>query len=376
MVFGEASSLWRRRVTPASGRTRELLSIQYLRAIAAVAVLIFHAADRAGIAFGAGAAGVDIFFVISGFIMWVISAGDSTTPSSFLARRAARIIPLYWLVTLSVAAVALAAPSLFPNLKPTFDHVVKSILFYPHADPSGAIAPLIVPGWTLDYEVFFYLIFAASLFAPARIRIQVLTAALGVLVLLGQVLHPSNPALATYTHPLLLEFLSGVWLAKIWADGLRPRPIVGASAMVLGFGVMAVVAVSGIDVDPVRLFVWGVPAFLIVAGAISLEPVRDWPIVKFLGDASYSIYLVHGLAIALCARILTALHISALPLFFVVCVSGGIVVGGGCYLFVEKPLLHLFHPSRRKRFARTSAVGAAVTGLPDIGAVASPPDAA
>src|ERR1700722_8663891 len=219
MAVEQLENPWIRRIKPPSDRSVELFSIQYLRAAAAIAVLIFHAAQRGGTSFGAGAAGGDVFFVISGFIMWVISA--RATPASFLTRRAARIIPLYWLVTLVIAAAAITMPSAFPNLQPTLDHVVKSMLFYPHADPSGIVAPLIVPGWTLDYEVFFYLVFAMSLLVAARSRALVLTAALGLLVLAGQLIRPANPALATYTHPLLLEFLSGVLLGKAWAEGIR-----------------------------------------------------------------------------------------------------------------------------------------------------------
>ncbi|HEX2801677.1 MAG TPA: acyltransferase, partial [Phenylobacterium sp.] len=85
----------------------EVRSIQALRGLAALAVLVFHAADRAGGTFGVGASGVDVFFVISGFIMWVVTCRETPTPARFLARRAERIAPLYWLVTLGTAAVAL-----------------------------------------------------------------------------------------------------------------------------------------------------------------------------------------------------------------------------------------------------------------------------
>ncbi|HVA13795.1 MAG TPA: acyltransferase [Stellaceae bacterium] len=343
-------------------KRRELLSIQYMRAIAAVAVLVFHAADRAGTSFGVGAAGVDIFFVISGFIMWVITARDPLRPAQFLARRAARIVPLYWLVTLAVAGTALALPPLFPNLRPTLGHVGKSLLFYPHADPSGLIAPLIVPGWTLNYEVFFYAVFAISLSMAVRIRAFALTAVLGFFVLSGHWAPSSDPAWSTYTSPLLLEFLSGVWLGKAWTDGLLPRPIVGFSSLAVGVASMVVVTAAGIDIEPVRLLAWGVPAFLIVAGAVSLDwrgLVPDWPILKFLGDASYSIYLVHGLAISFCARVLAMIGMSAAPVILLVSVIGGLAVGSGCYQFVERPLMRFFHRARPKHVAVATPVAAA-----------------
>jgi exopolysaccharide production protein ExoZ len=338
-------------------KTGELLSIQYMRAIAAIAVLSFHAAQRAGFDFGIGAAGVDVFFVISGFIMWVISARNPLRPVDFLARRAARIVPLYWLVTLVVAGTAIAAPALFPNLRPTLAHVAKSLLFYPHSDPAGFIAPLIVPGWTLNYEVFFYVVFAISLLTTLRIRPLVLTALLGLLVLAGQVAHATNPVWDTYTSPLLLEFLSGVWLGKAWTDRRLPKPIVGLASLILGFGAIVVITFSGRDIEAVRIFAWGLPALLIVAGAVSIDRaglVRDWPVLKFLGDASYSIYLVHGLALSLAARILAITGIGGAPILFIAGILGGLGIGSGCYLFVERPLLRFFHRSRRKPHTGTS----------------------
>ncbi len=105
---------------------------------------------------------------------------------------------------------------------------------------------------------------------------------------------------------------------------------------------------------------WGAPAFLIVAGVVSLEPVREWPILKFLGDASFSVYLVHGPALWLAARVLAILYISARPVFFLICLAVGIGAGAVCYLLIEKPLLRLFRPSKRKRIPLATAdLGAA-----------------
>jgi exopolysaccharide production protein ExoZ len=333
---------------PKSG---ELLSIQYMRAIAAIAVLSFHAAQRAGFDFGFGAAGVDVFFVISGFIMWVISARNPPRPNDFLARRAARIVPLYWLVTLTVAGTAMVAPSLFPNLKPTFAHVGKSLFFYPHTDPTGLVAPLIVPGWTLNYEVFFYVVFAFSLLTPLRIRPLVLTAVLGLLVLAGYLVPSANPVWTTYSSPLLLEFLSGVWLGKAWTDNRLPSPIIGLTCLALGFVSLVIATLSAHDIEPVRIFAWGLPALLIVAGAVSIDRaglVRDWPVLKFLGDASYSIYLVHGLALSFATRLLATIGIDRASILAIAGILGGLVLGSLCYLFVERPLLQFFHRLQRK----------------------------
>lgn len=319
----------------------DLVSIQYLRAVAAIAVLIFHAADRMGWRFGVGAAGVDIFFVISGFIMWVIGSRRSPTPATFLLRRAERIVPLYWLVTLALAGTWLVAPRLFPHLQPTPRHVVLSLLFVPHADPSGLIAPLVEPGWTLTYEVFFYIVFAATLAAPSRWRLAVLTGALASLTALGAVIGSTNPIMQTYTHPLLLEFLAGVWIGQAWSRG------VGlpwwTCMLMLASGVVALGAadLALLDVERWRTVLWGGPAVLIVGGALGLERLGRWPhwrIPKLLGDASYSIYLVHGLAIAAALRIAPAVLGNARAPIFVALVAAGLFGGVVCYLAVERPL--------------------------------------
>jgi len=125
------------------------------------AVVVFHAAERTGGHF-AIAAGVNVFFVISGFITWVICERRPTTPARFLRERLERIAPVYWIATGIMVAGALA--SLFPNLKLTLGPVLGSLFFIPHHSPSnGQVWSVLVQGWTLNYEIFFYMVFAGSL---------------------------------------------------------------------------------------------------------------------------------------------------------------------------------------------------------------------
>jgi exopolysaccharide production protein ExoZ len=323
----------------------EVRSIQYLRGFAAFGVLVFHAADRAGGAFGVGAAGVDIFFVISGFIMWVVTCRKTPSPSQFLLRRVERIVPLYWMTTLGVALIAIVVPAAFPAMRPTFQHVAQSLLFIPHRDAEGQIAPLIVPGWTLNYEMFFYLIFALALLAAAKVRPFVITAALLALVVIRPLGDPQNPLWATYTNPLLLEFVAGVWLGKAWSEGRLPGA--GAAWAMIAVGLVGFTAVhlSGVDVEPARILYWGLPALLMVAGAVSLErrgPIPEWRPLRLLGDASYSVYLVHGLAISAAFRILHMVGLEAPAVVLPVSLATGVVAGLLTYQFVEKPLMRLF----------------------------------
>lgn len=330
---------------PSPTASGEVRSIQYLRGVAAFGVLLFHAAERADWSFGVGAAGVDVFFVISGFIMWVVTCRNSPGPVVFLVRRVQRIVPLYWALTLGVVAAAVLAPGAFPAMRPTTGHVLRSLLFLPHRDAVGLIAPLIVPGWTLNYEMFFYLLFAGGLLAPAAIRPWMVTAVLAGLVAIRPMGDPANPLWATYTDPLLLEFGAGLWLGKAWSAGRLPGRKLGWFLIGAGLAGFTAVSATGVDVDRVRVFAWGVPALALVTGAVSLEHaghLRSWWPLRTLGDASYSVYLIHGLAISAAVRLMQMAGLHAPMPLFLVSVAAGAAAGLVVYRLVEKPLMKLF----------------------------------
>jgi exopolysaccharide production protein ExoZ len=256
-----------------------------------------------------------------------------------------RIVPLYWGVTLLVAGVAVAAPFVFPNMRPTLEHVLLSLFFVPHHDSSGLIAPLIVPGWTLNYEIFFYLLFAAGLLAPPGRRAWIVSGALVALVALHPLGDRSNALWATYTNPLLLEFGAGVWLGKCWSQDRLPGPRLGWALVVLGLAGFAAVGLAGLDVDTARVLYWGLPALMLVTGAVSVERhghVPDLKPLQALGDASYSLYLIHGLAISAVFRALQMAGVGSAAVMFAVSLVAGVVAGLLAYQLVEKPLMRLF----------------------------------
>ena len=319
----------------------QILSIQYLRAFAAIAVLLYHAVERADLpgGFAVGAAGVDVFFVISGFIMWTVTERRPCGPGAFLKNRVIRIVPLYWIVTLGVAAAAAMVPALFPNMRPEPGHVAMSLLFVPHAAPDGNPWPLIVPGWTLNYEMFFYAVFALGLLLQTRLRLLFMSAALGGLVLLGLLWRPECVPGRTYTDPLLLEFLAGIWLACAFSAGKLPGRGVGWTLVVLGVAGYAALQAAGFYDDRWRALIWGVPAFCIVCGAVSIERAGrapEIPLLRLLGDASYSVYLLHTLAIAAVAKL-----VGSPWLLILGGTAFGILAGIVSYQLLEKPSLAL-----------------------------------
>lgn len=317
---------------------RVLVGIQLLRAAAALAVLLHHAFEKLGMRFAVGAAGVDVFFVISGFIILHSLAARPMAPGAFLWNRAARIIPLYWAVTLGITALAVLAPPVMPGLQPDAWRVLASLLFIPHRNPQGDIFPLLVPGWTLNYEVFFYALAALAWAAPAAWRLRIFFGALLALVALGLAWRPENPMLATWTSGLLLQFAAGGALALGFARGTVPGRAWGVVLLAGGVAAYAGLEWSGWYSETWRFLAWGLPACCIVLGALALEPRREaaWMgALRRLGDASYSIYLLHTLVVAVMFR-LVAPHSSLL--FVLASLVAAVMVGLLSFRLFEQPV--------------------------------------
>ena len=187
----------------------EVKSIHYLRGLAALLVVFHHSIIQlapvrdhyAHVEFGQ--AGVDIFFVISGFVIYLSNAKGRLGSGEFLKRRIIRIVPLYWLATLAVVAVAVVAPRFFATTTLTAQDVAQSLLFVPAYSAAfpGQIWPVLVPGWSLNYEMFFYLVFAVGLLVARERLLLFLVATLGILVVAGLLLDPQPRALEVIHGP-------------------------------------------------------------------------------------------------------------------------------------------------------------------------------
>jgi exopolysaccharide production protein ExoZ len=328
---------------------KTLVSVQYLRALAALAVAAFHALQWLRGGFEIGRAGVDVFFVISGVIMWRITAGRAVSPASFVWRRFTRVAPAYWLATLVVAAVAGWSPLFLAHVHPTWRHLALSLAFLPHHDPEGLPFPLLAPGWTLIYEAAFYLLFAASLMAKESARAIWATAGLAAVAGAG-FLYP--PAYGLGANPLMLEFAAGLWIGKLSLARALPGRGWAIALLTGGLGALAGEAASGYVNELWRPLLWGVPSAMIVAGAVSLESrgaALTWPALKSLGDASYSLYLWHLPVIALVAHLLAARQ----PwLFLPAAIVATIAAAFAGRAIVEKPAIALL---RRASPARPAA---------------------
>ena len=362
------------RVRPGVGAPREIVSIQYLRGVAALLVVFHHAVGQfkgveTWFPTSVGATGVDIFFVISGFVMTYTTAERPMKAWDFLSRRLLRIVPLYWILTLFTAGLLLILPKLVRESQFTIPSFLLSLFFVPHMNPGlpTEISPMLKLGWTLNYEMFFYLVFSCFLGLSAVRRTLAVTVVFAALVGAVVVLGLRAPALLFYGAPIVFEFALGCAVGCLDFQGLLVRaPRMGAS-VTLGLGI-SLLLVGSADVKTwSRFLACGVPATLIVAGVVSLERTgavhgRD-RILSFLGDASYSIYLGHLYAIILFRVVWEKLHLPTESLVSALLfVFAGVVAGGGSgamlYQFVERPLNRL----AKREFLKHSTARAASAG--------------
>lgn len=292
-----------------------------------------------------GTIGVDIFFVISGFIMWTTTETRQGSPAQFWLARILRIVPLYWMFTTIYVAAALIIPQGFYVVHLEAAHILKSYLFIPATHPTlGMILPVYALGWTLNYEMFFYLLFGVCLFVRwPRLRFALLATTFLLLVACGLMFQPSDPIARTYTDPLLLEFLAGVMLAILSPALMR----CGAPAgfVLIAAAILWVAVVYGYGFVPERIVAHGIPAVTAIAGVLMIEPAaraRPSRLWLMLGDASYSIYLAHPFAqrvLLIAVNRTIGITVLAPMLYVPIALIAGIVGGVVCHLLIERPLL-------------------------------------
>jgi exopolysaccharide production protein ExoZ len=247
-----------------------------------------------------GGYGVDLFFVISGFIMLVTTWDKPIGPIEFVWHRIRRVVPLYWVATSLMVIGAITAPFMFKTLKWDAASLAMSLSFIPYDSLSfpGKIEPLLVPGWSLNYEMFFYALFALLLLVSRGLRVPLMVGTLSVLVIAGYFLHPSSAPMQVYTNPVLLEFAAGMILGRLWV--MRKHTSTGKGLVL--------------------------------------------PLA--LGNASYSIYLTHiftlGALRVLWLRLLPNSTLTSSIALMVVSLAVCAVAGWLCYVSVERPLAKWF----------------------------------
>lgn len=279
------------------------LGVQILRGVAALMVVLIHSSLLLGrhspfhIPSEAGAAGVDIFFAISGFVMAVVTAnswGQPNIANAFLVRRIIRVVPTYWIITLLKCALMLLIPSLIMNTELSWLHLGTSLFFVPVTYQW----PILQVGWTLSFEMFFYLVFALALSLTSRPAYWC-SLLFGTMVAVGLTIGRSWGPLPFLLNPLLIEFVFGLLVGLATVRGLfLSKAAAAALACVSGLALFSSNFVEA--AESYRVLWWGVPGFLLLASVVALEPsLRSYPIRPLvdLGAASYSLYLTHTIVL-------------------------------------------------------------------------------
>jgi exopolysaccharide production protein ExoZ len=346
--------------------SQKLQSVQYLRAIAALMVAYLHLPGQIAaysslltgprwIGVTSFDFGVDIFFVISGFIM--VATSQRLGPRAFLLRRLIRIVPLYWIATMALVAAALLMPSLFKETSPNLLDGARSLLFiaFHNAAQDGKILPLLVPGWTLNLEMCFYAIFTITLFAWIRpYQIWVTGILFSMALVIGLNLSHHDSLLAFYSQPRIFEFWIGMLIARVFSTTTKSMPATVAYALIaLGF----LLRLPPLPSVPVNTAIKLLKPALCVIGAIYAErrgAMPKLPRLELLGDASYSIYLTHifteGATRTIWHWLPIDTGVAAGIAFAIFSMSSVIGIALLSYQYIEKPTLKwLLNASTRSR---------------------------
>jgi exopolysaccharide production protein ExoZ len=337
-----------------------ILGIQYLRAIAALMVVFHHSRNFFGShghdLTSVGAAGVDIFFVISGFVMAHSTRNFDNhgrlaiQASHFLQNRIVRIVPLYWLALLWQAKDEIINGAVTLGL-------IGDFFFIPRFLPPKFVNiwPILVPGWTLNYEMFFYVLFGIAMLM-GKSRYAVLTTVFITLATFGLFIHSNNAPVRFYTSPLLLEFLFGIVLykARDYYTGLISRNT-AIMVLILGFALLAMRSpYLG------RFLADGIPAVFIVGSAIIVFENKRLPMLQLMGDASYSIYITHLFALKYAVQLAHLFKLNdpspvnmvlALIMQIIIATIVGVIV----HKIIEKPVTSFLQGIIRKRQAHVLA---------------------
>ncbi len=340
---------------------QDIRTVQALRGLACTLVVAYHAVGSWGGAgqpprpadaiWPNGAAGVDVFFVISGFVMALAGAGQCGPDDArrLAIRRLHRLLPLYWLMTcakLVLLAVSGAA-------EPGAWQVAASLLFIPARDATGIVRPVLGVGWTLQFEVLFYGLFVLAMACrmPAR---RVLLPVLVPLALAGFFRRPDWPAPLVLANGLVLEFCLGLAVASLCstsppADTLSGR-LFAAGLFAAGLLLLLTVPQPG----PWRFVGWGVPAAMMLAGAVWLEPSAGARLPGWLlatGDVSYATYLLHPFLIPALATVILPRVPNTGGLWLLVALGVGVSTLGGAALhhWVDRRCQRWLAATRRKR---------------------------
>lgn len=338
----------------------KLNNIQVLRAFAASVVILFHTGFTFPHLHSFGSFGVDIFFVISGYIMArILDPGSSASSDAFLRRRVLRIVPPYWFFTMCLFCMAYLAPQwmeatqVMHGTRADGLELLKSLLFIPYLKGSGYIQPLLGPGWTLNFEMYFYFCLAIGLRVGRRGAVWIGSAIVFVTVLGTQPFLRESMVAKFYSNYIGLEFIFGV-VCYTLCSAIPEKEAQRFRLLALG---LCMVCMAGLifeqgiwpDSELYRAMTYGIPALLMV-GSASVLSQSGWDISVsgpvLVGDASYILYLVHPFCELFIVRGLGGRFAwlrNATPLGTLATIVLAIAVCLVIHIYCERPMVRLLY---------------------------------
>lgn len=354
----------------------KLNSIQFLRAIAVILVTYNHSIDiqmQYGVSWQQhthlqkfGAIGVDIFFVMSGFIIPFVANKyiGAEQGFHFLKKRFIRINLIYYIASLLLLFVNIFRAWVINRpawgMKENISSFIDTLLVVPTTETTASYLPVLRIGWTLSFEWLFYFLFFLLIVSGVKNTLVSLAGVVAFLITLGYIFPPADLRYGFITNPILLEFLLGsviFWMYTNVKTIPVSIPIVLLTTGLVAYMLLITYGYGDVwnsfyqrDVSMKRFFLWGLPSSCIVAGCIFLEHSNKFTSLwsnkwmQLIGNASYSIYLVHITSYAL----MTILYIR-LGFFLPADLAIGaqlaiaILAGIGFYKIVERPLLQALH---------------------------------
>lgn len=354
----------------------KLKSIQFLRAIAALLVVYAHSIDLQ-MQFSwsnqqdfyylqnFGAIGVDLFFVISGFIITYVAwkYSGATQGLHFLTKRFFRINPVYYIASILFFGFVILQHWIDHTmakvmLNKTINSAIDTLLILPSSGNIYKFQPLLAIGWTLSFEWLFYILFFILILFKARHKPLFMAIAITGLVALGYLIKSNDYRYTFITNPIILEFLLGVLIC--WLD-LRIKKIpkfISIACVLIGLASYVILVARGFGsiseknwvlfgvVSMRRFLIWGIPSAFLAAGCIFMEKSnlmnRFWnnKIMQLTGDASYSIYLIHLTIFSLLTMLYKKVGFFLNPdLAIFAQLAVATLVAIVFYKLVEKPLL-------------------------------------
>jgi peptidoglycan/LPS O-acetylase OafA/YrhL len=312
-------------------------NIQILRAIACINVIIAHSiyfaiSNNFNSSFALffkdwGTNGVDIFFVISGFIIYYIHKKNNRSGFDFILQRMKRIIPLYWFYSLVLFIFFNLFPILFNKYSTDFNHLFLSLFFL--SDIFFNKLPVYHLGWTLEIEFFYYLIFGLFIILIGNKKYFLFFIMLFIILSSWKI------------NSIFIEFLFGVLIGTIFFSNNKKLKYIMSkfSYAILLTGIISLFLSLFISLNYNRIVLYGIPSFFIVLAAVFLKQNSN-KILIFLGNASYSIYLTHFLILGIFFKLAKFLIPNFDPtILFLFSIIICLLIGSALYLIIEKKII-------------------------------------